>query len=182
MIADVGSMDKLQTYGISNKRIPQWMMPNKTPPTRLDIVMVHTRAVDINPTRPLPRGTRVSAIEIGYRSDYDPDLRKFSEKTEQHQTTCELLRRRYDLDYQVWDIGHTGMIPNRLRAQATRLGVANVDKLLRDIHRIAVEHALLLVHERRAKEKEAFAKNAHGPSAPLRTKLLPKTHVTRGVG
>ena len=49
------------------------------------------------------------------------------------------------------------MIPGRLRAQATRLGISNVDKLLKDIHRVAVEHALLLVHERRAKEKEIFA-------------------------
>jgi hypothetical protein len=27
--------------------------------------------------------------------------------------------------YQIWDVGHTGMIPKRLRAQATRIGVKN---------------------------------------------------------
>jgi hypothetical protein len=47
------------------------------------------------------------------------------------------------------------MMPKRLRAQATRLGVTgNVDKLLKELHTIAVQHALCIMHERRAKEKQ----------------------------
>jgi hypothetical protein len=61
-----------------------------------------------------------------------------------------------NLDYQIWDIGHTGMMPKRLRAQATHLGVTNADKLLEEIHTIAVQHALYIMHERRAKEQETL--------------------------
>jgi hypothetical protein len=179
MIADVGSMDKLAPYGITEKRIPQWMMPTATLASRLDIAMVHTRAVDVNAAK-LPRaGTMITAIEIGYRSDYDPELRKMAEKQEQHVPTCDGLRQRYTVDYQIWDIGHTGMIPKRLREQATRLGVANVDKLLKDIHRIAVEHALLLVHDRRAKEKETLA--SENQIHRVHPRQTPRTHA-RGVG
>jgi hypothetical protein len=184
LIADVGSMDKLAPYGVTHKRIPQWMLPaNAAVASRFDIAMIHTRAVDFDTARPPPAGTTITAIEIGYRSDYDPELRKLAEKQEQHAETCDALRQRYNLDYQVWDIGHTGMIPSRLRAQATRLGVVNVDKLLKEIHCIAIEHALLLVHERRAKERNVFATitpdtyrnshNRHGMNVPT---------TARGVG
>jgi hypothetical protein len=73
----------------------------------------------------------LTTIEIGFRSDYDPDLKKVAEQQLQHAPTCEALGRHYNLDYQIWNIGHTGMMPKRLRAQATRLGVTNVDKLLK---------------------------------------------------
>jgi hypothetical protein len=51
------------------------------------------------------------------------------------------------------------MIPKRLRAQATRLGATNVDKLLKELHTIAVQHALYIMHERRAKEKQTAVVN-----------------------
>jgi hypothetical protein len=91
------------------------MLPaNAAAASRFDIAMIDTRAVDFDTARPPPAGTTITAIEIGYRSDYDPELRKLAEKQEQHAETCAALRQRYNLDYQVWDIGHTGMIPSRL--------------------------------------------------------------------
>ena len=159
MLADVGSMDKLATYGITHKRIPQWMMPaGAEAPSRFDIAMIHKRELDIHEGITPAHGTNLTAIEIGYRSDYDPDLTKLAEKRMQHAPTCDVLAQHYIMDYQVWDIGHTGMIPKRLRAQATRLGVTNVDKLLKEIHTIAVQHALYIIHERRAKERETLTK------------------------
>jgi hypothetical protein len=37
---------------------------------------------------------------------------------------------------------------------AERLGVTNPNKLLKDIHKIAVEHALLIIADRRARERQ----------------------------
>jgi hypothetical protein len=157
MLADVGSVEKLAPFGVTHKRIPQWMMPaGAAPPSRFDIAMLHTREIDITDGVMPATGTTFTTVEIGYRSDYDPDLNKLAEKQLQHAPTCEALGRNYKVDYQIWDIGHTGMIPKRLRDQATRLGVNNVDKLLKEVHTIAVQHALYIIHERRAKEKEKF--------------------------
>jgi hypothetical protein len=86
MLADVGSPEKVASYGIIHKRIPQWMMPAATAgmPSRFDIAMLHKREVDIvNGVTPA-QGTHLTAIEIGYRSDYDPDLKKLEEKRLQH--------------------------------------------------------------------------------------------------
>jgi hypothetical protein len=66
------------------------------------------------------------------------------------------------------------MMPKRLRAQAIRLGVTDVDKLLKEIHTIAVQHALYIMHERRAKERETLAskdKHTSGNPANNRTQL-----------
>jgi hypothetical protein len=148
MLADVGSMDK---FGITCKRIPQWMMPiGADTPSRFDIAMLHKRGVDvINGVTPAA-GTSLTAIEVGFRSDYDPDLKKVAEKQLQHAPTCQALGQHYSLDYQIWDIGHTGMIPKRLRTQATRLGITNVDKRLKELHTIAVQHACTVHHARTA--------------------------------
>jgi hypothetical protein len=41
-------MDKLASYGITHKRIPQWMMPaGADMPLRFDIAMLHKRDVDV---------------------------------------------------------------------------------------------------------------------------------------
>ena len=180
MLADVGSMDKLATYGITHKRIPQWMVPAgaAASPSRFDIAMLHKREHDIKDGGTLPaHGTNLTAIEIGYRPDYDPQLTKLAEKQLQHAPTCAILARQYNLDYQIWDIGHTGMIPKRLRAQATRLGVTNVDKLLKEIHTIAVQHALYIIHERRAKERETLTKASTNTSGSQPT----NTHMPVGL-
>jgi hypothetical protein len=47
---------------------------------------------------------------------------------------------------------------------AKRLGVANPDKLLKDIHKIAVEHALLILADRRAQERQ-LQNNTHSQPA-----------------
>jgi hypothetical protein len=63
---------------IINKRIPQWMLPAATAgmPSRFDIALLNKREVDIvNGVTPA-QGTHLTAIEIGYRSDYDPNLKK----------------------------------------------------------------------------------------------------------
>jgi ribonuclease HI len=143
MIADVGSMEKLAPLGIVHKRIPDWMMPGGADaPSRFDIAMLHKRDLDvIDGVTPASQST-FTTVEIGYRSDYDPDLKKLAEKQLQHAPTCAALGKHYKLDYQIWDIGHTGMSPKRLREQAIRLGVSDVDKLLKEIHTIALQHAL----------------------------------------
>jgi hypothetical protein len=70
--------------------------------------------------------------------------------------------------------------------QATRFGVTNVDKLLKEIHTTAVQHALYIMHERRAKERETLANKdkhtsgnranntAQQPIGPQRTKAPPR--------
>jgi hypothetical protein len=83
-------------------------------PSRFDIAMLHKRGVDVTDGVTPANGTRFTAIEIGYRSDYDPELKKLAEKQLQHMPTCQALAQHYNVDYQVWDIGHTGMIPKRL--------------------------------------------------------------------
>jgi hypothetical protein len=40
----------------------------------------------------------MTTIEICFRSDYDPDLKKVAEKQLQHAPTCEALGRHYNLD------------------------------------------------------------------------------------
>jgi hypothetical protein len=67
-------MDKLASFGITCKRIPQWMMPiGAHTPSRFDIAMLHKRDVDvINGVIPAA-GTSLTAIEVGFRSEYDPE-------------------------------------------------------------------------------------------------------------
>jgi hypothetical protein len=94
-------------------------------------------------------------------------LKKLEEKRLQHAPTCQALGRHYNIDYQLWDVGHTGMIPKRLRAQATSIGVKNVDKLLKEVHTIAVQHALYIIHERRSKEKEMLLVTANNTGSAV---------------
>jgi hypothetical protein len=72
-------------------------------------------------------GTSLTTIELGHRSGYD--LEKGAKQQLKHAPTCEAFGHNYNLNNQVWDVGHTRMIPQRLRAQATRPGVTNVDRL-----------------------------------------------------
>ena len=182
MLADVGSVEKLTPFGVTHKRIPQWMMPaGAATPSRFDIAMLHKREIDVTDGVMPAIGTTFTTLEIGYRSDYDPDLNKLAEKQLQHAPTCEALSKNYKVDYQIWDIGHTGMIPKRLRDQATRLGVSNVDKLLKEIHTIAVQHALYIIHERRAKENDKLVTSkghntasTHIPTGLQRTNAPPR--------
>jgi hypothetical protein len=100
--------------GMTPKRIPQWMVHvGACSPSRFDIAMLHKREVvdSTDGTKPA-NGTGFTAIEMGYRSDCDSELKKLAEKQLQHMPTCEALGEHYNLDYQVLDIGHTtGMIP-----------------------------------------------------------------------
>ena len=139
--------------------------------------MVHVPTNVLTHRQHLSEGTRLTGIEVGYRSDYDPTNKKYTEKMMQHSETCTSLRKTYDLDYQVWDIGYTGMIPLRTRQQAARLGVANVDKLLTDIHRIAIEHAYTIVQDRRNQERQVELTSSqhyrHFTPIPLRRTTAP---------
>jgi hypothetical protein len=96
-------------------------------PSRFDIAMHHERGLDIIDGVTSANGTSLTTIELGYRSGYD--LEKGAKQQLQHAPTCEAFGHNYNLNNQVWDIGHTRMILQRLRAQATRPGVTNVDKL-----------------------------------------------------
>jgi hypothetical protein len=58
ILADVGSMDKLASYGITHKQIPQWMMPaGADMASRFDIAMLHKRDVDVIEGVPPANGT-----------------------------------------------------------------------------------------------------------------------------
>ena len=126
-------------------------------------------------------------IEIGFRSDYDPEGAKVAEKRAQHAPMAAALAAWYEVDYQVWDIGHTGMLPNTLKLQAERLGVADPAKLCKELHNIAVEHALLIVNDRRLQERThphttppngRGRHNTHGRPSTSR----PPTHASHGYG
>jgi hypothetical protein len=89
MLADVGSLEKVASYGIINKQIPQWMMPAATSgmPSRFDIAMLHKREVEIvNGVTPA-QGTHLTAIETGYRSD-STMIQKFEETAGETIATC----------------------------------------------------------------------------------------------
>jgi hypothetical protein len=161
MIADVGSKERLEPLGITEKVIPEWILPGGRAISRLDIVMPHIISTNIMPKRRLRAGLKVTAIELGFRPDHDPDSRKLREKQLQHHETTERLRQRYDVDYQVWDIGYTGIIPQRLCEQAKRLGVADVPSLMKELHALAIDHAHMIVQQRRHMEQHMVPSNTH---------------------
>jgi hypothetical protein len=161
IIADVGSKERLEPFGITEKVIPEWILPGGRAMSRLDIVMPHVLTANVVPKRRLRKGLKVTAIELGFRADHDPEGRKILEKQRQHQDTTERLQRRYDVDYQVWDIGYTGIIPQRMCEQAKRLGVANVPRLMKELHAIAIEHAHMIVQQRRHMEQHLIPSSAH---------------------
>jgi hypothetical protein len=143
MYADVGQESELQTeFGVASKSLPAELVPPANEleprghqPTKFDIVLLHTEASGVHPALTwldIPARTDMTAVEIGFRTDYDRG-RKLLQKQEQHAHTCSRLRRHYNLSYQIWDIGYTGMLPSRLRLYAKNLGVPDPDRLLRDI-------------------------------------------------
>jgi ribonuclease HI len=170
IVADVGNAQTLGELGVTDKTIPAWMLPQGFSPTRVDITLTE---IDRAASNMIPRRTRnrpstaatkgkqtgdqstVRLVEVGYRKDYDPGRTKRVEKLLQHQATMKALTASgWQVDYQVWDIGYTGIIPKDHYQQARRLGVTNPKKLLRDIHKIAVEHALLIMQDRRHQESQ----------------------------
>jgi len=59
-------------------------------PSRLDIAIIHEpheRVSRAKTWQDLHENTRLTAVEIGFRNDYDPDGRKYSEKMRQHRRT-----------------------------------------------------------------------------------------------
>jgi hypothetical protein len=112
-------------------------------------------------------------VEVGYRSDYDPNGRKYQEKLMQHHQTITRLKRHYNVDYQVWDIGHTGVLPSRLLEQARRLGVEDPDKLMLDIHVASVRYAHIIIQERRRLEQQLLS--ASRPPRGSQSRFIPAT-------
>jgi endonuclease/exonuclease/phosphatase family metal-dependent hydrolase/ribonuclease HI len=165
IVADVGSRDKLVSHGITEKTIPSWLLPGRSfSPSRVDVAVIRAPTETTKEQRPLATDTCITLVELGFRKDYDAHLTKVSEKTAQHSLTKELLLARYpDTELQIWDIGYTGMIPSRLLEHAKRLGVQKVDKLMKDIHKIAVNHSLLIIHDRRQKEQLLARCNVSAP-------------------
>lgn len=163
--ADIGKETQLESdFSVSAKCIHDGLVPppaDKTDGTsrnvsKFDILIMHTRA-EITTTsvwRDLPSKTGITAVEIGFRSDYDGG-RKLLQKLDQHKHTCARLRTHYDLNYQVWDIGHTGMLPSRARLYAKHLGVADPNRLLRDVQAIAMHYAHVIMQDRRQQERHA---------------------------
>ena len=153
LIADVGTYSALRAMDVLHKRLPSWVLPGP-PATRFDIVLVHTPACRTPPQHPLPAGTRITAVELGFCHDYDLEGDTLAAKRAQHAHTCDRLRARgYQLDYQIWTIGHTGILPTKLAGYAATLGIQNFDKLADKIHCLAVEHAYSCVHKRRTLER-----------------------------
>jgi hypothetical protein len=110
MVADVGSKDKLSPLGVENKVLqPEWLAPRgqRFTPSRIDVGLIETRLASLAMRRPLQSGTHIRLVELGYRKDYDPHKTKQTEKTAQHADMCtKLAARRYNIDFQVWDIGY----------------------------------------------------------------------------
>jgi len=139
------------------------------PPSRLDIAIIHLphdRVERATTWQQLRETTPLTAVEIGFRSDYDPEGRKYAEKMAQHRHTIARLSQHYQVDYQIWDIGHTGILPSRLKEQARRLGVVDPDKLLLDIHVASIRYANIILRERRRQEHQLLASNIHSQPAP----------------
>jgi ribonuclease HI len=172
--ADVGKEHELQTdFDVTSKALPPELIPpaeevdlQDHQPTRFDIVLLHTdpgAVGNMTTWRDIPARTGMTAVEIGFRTDYDKG-RKLALKQEQHRHTCSRLRRHYDLAYQVWDIGYTGMIPARVRLYAKALGVPDPDRLLRDVQAIAIRYAYIIVQNRRHEERNR--QRGHQPAPP----------------
>ncbi len=165
MYADVGKEPDLQSdFDVTSKTLPAALVPpastsepmHRHQPTKFDIVILHTdHAAASRPTstwRDIPARTEITAVEIGFRSDYDKG-RKILQKQQQHMHTCTRLRRHYALDYQIWDIGYTGMIPARARAYAKKLGVPDAERLLHDVQAVAIRYAHIIMQNRRQQER-----------------------------
>jgi hypothetical protein len=123
IMADVGCPEKLRALGVHDKRIPAWLIPQHNDMlSRADVLVVHIPIdKDDLDTPMLPAGTKITIVEVGYRNDFDLDGKKRAEKLAQHANLQqELQQRGFHVDYQVWDIGFTGILPDTLMAQATR--------------------------------------------------------------
>jgi hypothetical protein len=157
LIADVGAKDKLAELDVHDKRVQAWVLGDTetaTTTTKPDIIVLHIPQQSRIPATPLAIGTKVTLVEVGFRNDFDVDGNKLQEKLKQHSQLQEtLIQRGFKVDYQVWDIGYTGIMSRRLRTHAVDLGIDKVDSLLQEIHSIAVQQALAVMNARRLQEK-----------------------------
>jgi hypothetical protein len=171
ILADVGSKAKLAPLQIYDKRVPQWLLPCADRFSRPDILMVHLpmpKYLSATPPPP-PRGTKITIIEVTVTNDYDIDNKTAQKKLQQHQQLKAALQNRgYVVEYQVWDIGHTGMIPKKLSTFSSQIGIEHPDDLMNDLHKIAVDSALNIVQTRRLLERSSalHATNTHDNTDP----------------
>jgi hypothetical protein len=158
ILADVGSKDKLAPLQIYDKRVPQWLLPTVATQSRPDILMVHRPMHECIVTKPQspPKGTKITIIEVTVTGDYDIDKNAAGRKQQQHQQLKTSLEAHgYVVEYQVWDIGHTGMIPRKLITYSSQLGIEDPHTLMTDLHKIAVDTALTIVQTRRLLERSS---------------------------
>jgi hypothetical protein len=154
-MADVGKAHDLQRdLGIQDKRVPQWLVPNGNT-TRPDILLVHKNINQVPTQGPLPPGTKVTVVEVTYRPDHDTDAAQERKQSQHQETIGRLTQHGYDVEYQIWDIGHTGVIPDRLTEYTQRLGIDDPDKLMLDLHFNSVSHLSKTVQCRRIEERKA---------------------------
>jgi hypothetical protein len=159
MVADVGSKDKLEPLNIRDKRVPHRLVSSLGKTSRPDILIVHMPLYQCTSTsaQAPPRGTKITIVEVTFTSDYGIDKKVAEHKLQQHLALKTALEAQgYEVEYQVWDIGHTGMIPQKLATYAASLGIDNSTNLLTNLHTIAVEHALKIVHARRSLERSGY--------------------------
>jgi hypothetical protein len=185
IFADVGQNAGLNAdFGVIDKSLyPSLVPPPSDPPTcdgsahhnhqpphitRFDIALL--QYPELNATSgaqpnwsTLPARTPLITLEIGFRSDYDDD-NKVLQKRQQHLHTCERLRRHYRLTYQTWDIGYTGLTPSKARSFSLQLGIADPDRMLREIQAIAIKYAHAILQDRRGQERRTM--NPTKPTTP----------------
>jgi hypothetical protein len=128
IMADVGNKATLAELQVQHKRVWDWLLPNDKDLgnySRPDIVVAHLPCqADVQNSPKPAAGTILTLIEIGYRSDFDVEGKKLDEKREQHRALEKALADAgYQVNYQVWDIGYTGVMSDRLLGYAKDLGI-----------------------------------------------------------
>jgi hypothetical protein len=167
IVADVGAPGLVAGYGVTHTRVPAALLGGEQPASRPDMVIFDlprpAAERHVRRRERCPPGTKVYIVEIGYRDDHDQDG-KASLKRQQHQGLERQLRAAgYDVRYQVWDIGHTGVINQRARQQAAALGAARAETVMRDLQHSTVQCLGAVVQARRALERRRGLQETRPP-------------------
>jgi hypothetical protein len=138
MLADAGTATTLQPLGITDKRIPTWLLPGA--PSRPDIVIVHARPADLPRMRTAGAGKkrsaappqarpRVTIVEVTYQCDHIPPgvmpQGRHQVKSQLHATTtAQLEARGHQVDYQAGaSAGTHGTIHLEIKKATEVLGI-----------------------------------------------------------
>jgi hypothetical protein len=167
MLADAGTTATLQPLGVTDKRIPGWLLP--TAPSRPDILIVHANPAALAHTQPAGRGrkrsaapmqhaARITIIELTCQCDHTapgatPHGREQPKERQHAATQAALEARGHTVDYYVVALGRMGTIYKATKTTVAALGIAQPQPLLQKLHVHTVQSLHTIVQARRRLER-----------------------------